>query len=482
MSTRQTKSLNTGSFLSISFFVLFNFIGCSTNDPVSPDNVNTVDNGNQSIKKVSASSVSIYNNVASFKQVSNLIQGPDAIVDLEIPEVENPESALQFAKSIQQKTFSKLSLDRKNLNKVQTLFEETVIWDVTIHDDSLGITIRSSLIYDTDTGVGRLFLVGYDYPEEHPLTYDSTEIVVDLNFSILDDSDDMLLSLENLKRYKPGRLIQQEIGRFEPDAYTPGTEPTGGVLSSDITYSSSSFISHTQACFEYHEGVGGSFSKESTFSDGKTSREEVTFNLDGTGTFFNTRRDGTQIDGLFDSADEDGEGSYSLTTTFPEGHDPVSISESGEFTLNSEDSTIDGSFEKEVNYLDGTVEKESVTVNQTIVNNIKTTTLTVVNADGSHGKITLVETPDVDQVSGNWTNVDDTYVVFSAEHYSDGSAHLIITVYESETAFQNGDDPIASGEFDFYPDGSGHGTVTESGKTYDVTIHPDGSVTVEVPA
>ncbi|MFQ5751021.1 MAG: hypothetical protein ACE5HI_03415, partial [bacterium] len=199
--------------------------------------------------------------------------------------------------------------------------------------------------------------------------------------------------------------------------------------------------------------------------------------------FLENLRDGTRIEGTFDSADEDGEGSYTKMTTFPAGHDPISISESGEFTINSVDSTLNGSFEKEIKLKDGSVENEKVTVKQTLVDNVKTTTLNVENRDGSGGLITIVESPEVDQVSGEWRNVDETFLVFSAEYYQDNSAHLEFKLYESEVAFHNGEAPIASGEFDFYPDGSGRGTVTEGERTYEVTIHPDGSVTiVEVTA
>jgi len=33
--------------------------------------------------------------------------------------------------------------------------------------------------------------------------------------------------------------------------------------------------------------------------------------------------------------------------------------------------------------------------------------------------------------------------------------------------------------FDFFPDGSGSGVITEGDKSYNVTINPDGSVVIE---
>lgn len=456
-------------------FVVWVAMGCNTNGVVDPGQDNDDDNASQFVKNVSNSSVGIFNNVASFRQVSTLIQGSDAIADLEVPEVENPSAAISFAKSVQQRALDNIVLDPRALYKATA---DSVIWDVTYEESETGITRRSSLIYDFETGIGRLFFVGLQFPEDHPIVYDSTEIIANLNLTLDDDSDDVLISLQNLKRYRPGQLIDEEKGSFEPDAYAPGSEPKGGVLNSEITYSSSSFISRTNARFEFHEGQGGSYSKESIFSDGKSSREAATFNVDGTGTFSQERRDGTQVEGTFDSAEEDGAGSYSQTTTFPAGHDPVSISESGDFTIDASDSTINGSFEREVTYQDRT-ESESVIVNQTLVGEVKTTTLTVENSDGSNGFINIVESPDVDQVSGEFTNADETFVIFSAQSYSDGSSHLKLKLYASEVAFEAGEEPIVCGEFDLYPDGSGHGEVREGDKTYEITINPDGSVTVK---
>jgi len=452
--------------------LLFGYWGCTSDNPTSSDEPEPQ---NETVQNVSKSSVEIYQNVAAFEQVSQFVLGASAIVDLEIPELQDPGTAAKFGDQVKSKVLTTVNRMPKNFATIQ---QDSVIWDITEKDPDTGITHRFALFYDSETGHGRAILVGFDYPASHPLTYDSTEIRADLNFTLTDDSDDVLLSLEHLKRFKPGQLIDEEKGSFVPDAHAPGTEPTGGILTSEITYSSSSFISQTTARFEYHEGQGGSYSKEVLFSDSSMHTEEVTFNEDGTGTYSESRRDGTEIEGTFDSAEEDGVGGYTKTTTFPDGHDPVAISESGDFTFNASDSTISGDFERTVERADGSEEQESVTVDQTRIGDVLTTTLNIQNSDGSVGFITITESPNVDQASGEWINPDETFVKFTAEQYPDGSAHLVFQVWENREAFENGFDPIASGEFDFYPDGSGQGTVTEGGTTYDVTIHPDGSVTI----
>jgi hypothetical protein len=444
--------------------------GCSSDNPVD-SREETV---NPNVESASKASVDIYQNVSSFQQVSTLMKGEDSLVELDMPGFGSPEEAIGLASKKQSASLTKLGLDKPVLRKS---LADSTIWDITERDSIEGVTNRVKLVYDPDTGIARLFMVQFDFRDGHPLDYDSTEIVADINKTFLDDTDDLLISLANLKRYRSGQLISEERGGFEPDPYPRGTEPTGGVLTNHITYSSSSNITSTDARLEFHEGEGGSYTKTSDFADGTTLDESVTFNEDGTGTFAVTKRDGTQEVGTFDSADEDGSGSYSKTTTFPAGNDPVSISESGTFTINPSDSTISGTFEKELTYQDGRVVKEKATVNQTMVGNVRTTTINAEAEDG-HGFITITETDHVDQISGEWTTAEEQFLVFTAQSYPDGSAYLEFKLYSNEVAFENGEGPIATGTIEFYPDGSANGTVTEGDTQYQVTVDSDGEETI----
>lgn len=453
-------------------------MGCSSSDnPAGPDNNGDNNTETKNVETASQASVEINATISSFNQIAEFVGGPNAIAELDIPDFGNPSVAARFGKRIKARALRSIKKRPDVWQRAERMAVagDSVVFDITERDSVGGVTYRVRLSYDSETDVARFFVVGFDYAEPHILDYDSTEVRAYLNGTLLNDSDDVLISLENLKRFKPGQLIKEEKGSFIPDAHAPGAEPDGGVLTNDITYSNSSFISKSSARFEYHEGSGGSYSKTSDFSDGTTHHEAATFNADGTGTFEETRRDGTEVSGTFDSAEEDGSGGYTLTTTFPPDHDPASISESGQFTFNVADSTINGTFEKEVTRLDGTKENESATITQNRVGDVLVTTINVENADGSSGFLTITESPDVDNVSGEWTNADGTFVVFTAQNYSDGSSHLEFQQYASEEAFENGVDPILTGEFDFYPDGSGKGVITEGDVVYDIIINPDGT-------
>ncbi len=471
------KRLNSAirhTVLPICLSMLYLF-GCAQN-PADSDG--TIDPAAKQAEALGKTGVSIYQNINSFKQMDNFKSGKIEIEDFDINDFGNGTEAMKFGKIVKKRALASIQKRAEMQRMLLSAANDSVIFDFTERDTSEGVTRRIALFYDTASGNARLVLVGSDYSDAHIVEYDSTELIVNLNHTIFDDSDDVLLSIESQKRYKAGQLVQEEKGKFTPDAHAPGTEPEGGVLTGEVTYSSSSFISKTTNHFEFHPETGGSFEKTSVFSDGKSSREAATFNADGTGTFEEDRRDGTQIRGTFEGAEDDGSGSYSITTTYPAGHDPVSVAESADFDYDAATETVSGSFERTINRLDGTVETESAAITQSRDGEILVTTISSQNIDGSHGTITITETPDLEQVTGEWTDADGTFVVFKAQTFGDESVHFEADQYASKEDYDNKEAPAATAVFDFYPDGSGSGVVTEGEDVYDVVISPDGSVTI----
>ncbi len=461
--------------LCISLFALF---GCSSSSsPTDPGNTGgTTDN--QQAEAVSKTGVQIYQNINSFKNIDTFKSGKIEVDSLGVTDFANRGAATQFGRKVARQALQALRRQPAVQTRLASAFGDSVIFDFTERDTVEGVTQHVVLFYDPQTGIGRLTVVGFDFSDEHVVDYDSTELVVDLGGTVFDDSDDVLKSVASLKRYRAGQLIQQEEGTFVADPHAPGTEPDGGILTSVVTYTADSFIQKTTERFEYHPNTGGSYSKTSEFSDNTTHTESATFNDQGTGTFSEKRRDGTRVDGTFDGAEQDGSGSYSITTTFPAGHDPVSVAESATFSYDTANDLVNGSFERTATKLDGTTEHEESTVAQTRNGDVLTTTITSTEVDGSHGKIVLTESPDVEQAAGEWTNADQTFITFQAQNYSDGSSHLEAKQYANKAAFDDGSAPAATAVFDFYPDGSGVGVVTEGADVYDVVISPDGSVTV----
>ena len=452
--------------LGISAFLL---TGCdkSPTDPGAGDNPDVV-------KSAAAQSVEFYNTFSSVSDVSDMMRGPDSKVDLGMTDIKKPETALALMQETKENVLTTFATYAPNPIKMKRVQGDSLIWEFTKRNVYEGFTERVRLLYDFDTGIAKLQAIKFNFDDRHWLRYDSAAVVVDLNFTLEDDSDDVLKSLYNIKQYKPDHMIQEEQINIELDDYPAGTEPTSGSMESRITYIASNFVSSTIQRFQFSPD-GGEWTKDVTYSDGKTSNEKVTFKSDGTGTFAETRRDGTRIEGTFDGAEEDGSGSFTKTTTFPAGSDPVSIYEAGSFTINEADSTLHGSFEKEVRLKNGQTLKESVTVDESIRNGFKTTVVTVQKNDGSGGTITMEELADGQRVTGEWSDADGTFTKFKADYYADGSARLEFWVYASKQAYENGEEPLASGIINFRPDGSGSGTISAEGQEHSVDIASDGS-------
>lgn len=448
--------------------------GCESN----PTDPSIVPDENAAVKKATENSVGFYNTVASVQNVGDLMRGAGAAVELEKVDINNPSGAYMRAKRAKLTVLTDIAAHPDRLNKVNGVNGDSLLWEITKRKEFKGFTETLRLYYDFATGKARIESIKFDYDDRHWLRYDSARIALDLNSTLLDDSDDLLLSLEDLKLYKDGHHLEEEWAKFVPDPYTPGGEPDGGILESRTTYIASSFISKTVEKVEFHAGAGGSWQKTVDYSDGSKSSEKATFTEDGKGTFEKIRRDGTKITGSFDSAEDDGEGSFDKTTEFPAGSNPVSIHEAGTFRMNAADSTLHGSFSKEVRFSDGKVLRESVQVDESIANGVKTTIIKIEKQDGSKGAITVEERPDGARVSGEWTEASGAFFIFSIDYYQDGSARLEFSGWNSEQDYKDGKPPVVKGIINFNPDSSGSGNVTEGNQSHSVTIGSDGSQSI----
>jgi hypothetical protein len=470
MSWKTTFVLKTALVATLSALLIF---GCESN-PADPS---LVPEENAAVKNATENSVGFYATVSSVQEVGELMRGADAIVDMENVDIDNPSGIYAQAKRAKLAVLADIAAHPEPLYKIDAITGDSLVWEFTKRNEFEGFTETVRFYYDATTGKGRAEAIKFDFDDRHWLRYDSLVAVLDLNGTLRDDSDDLLVSAEELKQYKDGHQLQEEWSKFVPDAYVPGSEPDGGVFESRTLYIASSFISKTTEKAEFHAATGGSWQKTVDYSDGSTSSEKVTFTTDGKGTFEETRRDGTKITGTFDSAEEDGVGSFEKTVEFPAGSDPVSIHEAGSFRMDA-DSTLHGSFSKEVRFKDGRVLRESIQVDEAFVNGIKTTTIKVEQQDGSKGTIIVEERPDGNRVSGEWTEANGEFYLFTINYYPDGSARLEFSCWASEQDYRDGKPPVIKGVINFNPDSSGSGTVTEGNNSQAVVIGSDGSQSI----
>lgn len=444
--------------------------GCERN-PADPSLVSENDSKADQATQVS---IEFYDAVSSAQSAGELMRGAGARVALQEVQIDNPSGAFAQAKRAKQVVLTDLQAHPARRHSIDGVQGDSLLWQATSRKPFEGYTETVRLYYDAATGKARLEAIKFDFDDRHWLHYDSAAIHVDLNRTIFDDSDDVLLSLEELKQYKAGHHLREKQGRFIPDAYAPGTEPAGGMFESKTVYAATSFIQQTEERAEFHQATGGEWQKMVTYSDGSTSSERVTFNIDETGSFEELRRDGTKITGTFDSAEKDGAGSFEKTTTFPAGSNPASIYETGTFTMDV-DSTLHGSFSKEVRFADGEVLREHIEIDESFAGGFKTTRVAVQKADGSSGVIVIEERTDGTRVTGEVTEADGTFYLIKIDGYPDGSARLEFKCWAAKQDYLDGEPPLVEGVINFNPDHSGTGSVRADGTTQSITIAPDGS-------
>lgn len=212
--------------------------GCESN-PADPS---IVPDENTTANQAARISVDLYNTVASVQTASEFMRGAGEKVELQDVNINNPSGAFAHAKRARQVVLADLAAHGAAINHIDGIAADSLLWQVTNQKPFLGYTETVRLFYDAATGKARLEAIKYNFDNRHWQQYDSAAIRADLNGTLFDDSDDVLLSLQQLQRYKAGHHLQQKQSTFTPDAYAAGSEPTGGIFESTTIYNESSFI------------------------------------------------------------------------------------------------------------------------------------------------------------------------------------------------------------------------------------------------
>ena len=270
----------------VSGFLLYS--GCDKN-PVGSggDNENA---HSQTLTSAAASGTKLYHTVNSVRNAEMTMMGTSTYSKGTTPDLGGVQQGVGLSRQIAAKMHQHLDQEMQSLSKTMTLAGERILWDFKWRDNELGISYHAVLFYDDQTGRARAYQVAYDYAQHYDLEYDSTHFEFDLNFTIDDSTDDVFLSLDNLKRYKLGFYIQTEETHYDPDDCAAGQEPTGGKVEVISIYAPSEEVSRKREYFESHSANSGIFRREMWYADESFCSEEIVFNADGTGTYEEVKR------------------------------------------------------------------------------------------------------------------------------------------------------------------------------------------------
>lgn len=403
----------------------------------------------------SANGSAIFRSVQTLTNLHRAQEGPRAYGKINLPAVGSIANSGQL---LQQR----LAPFRRNAvrlaQRLGKVAADTLIYEEWKTDPLTGIAYHTRIYYDGSTGNARLIVVASDFPASEAVQRDSADIVVQTNFTLQDTTDDVVLRLSLRRDYRASYRLQFETGTLIPDAYLPGTEPTGGIIDGRRVFAAQQDSVEAIYHLEYHANSSGNLAETVHFADGTRHQAHLTFTADQVLISINFR-DGAseQTSVIFDQPNRL---RFEKSLTFAPGADPRSLHESGDFAMNPADSSATMDFNRETFHADGTSLREEVHAAETRQNGLRRVSISASNSKGESGNWVWQEGVDKDQITGNAIDRQQHYILFSGDFYRDGSADLHLEVYASQTAYEAGEEPLFTADLHIGPDGSGSGTVS----------------------
>ncbi len=283
-----------------------------------------------------------------------------------------------------------------------------------------------------------------------------------------DEGDDLLFEITRSSVFDAtaadGGNARSFIRMTPESPISPEEEPCGGTAEQDIHYPATWWLIQLTRDVDINCDDSGSMTETSVFQDGTSYTRTITWDGMGGATMSENRPDGTTLVGSFDEQT----GAYSLVTTYPTGHDPVSRDRHG--------TAVDGAIEawEDVEWLDGHDDQTYFSMAETE----GVSTITGYRIESDNREDFTLTSDDEGNTSGSWSNSTGASGEFDVDMLEGGGYHLSFVASDP-----NADgSPSMSGEIDYAPDGSGTGTVTLTqygvSVTYTVTFGPDGDGTL----
>ena len=354
-----------------SLFVIF-IIGCNNNDPTSTDD------------ELELAAV-IEEQVSFGWELNEIVGTTQDIEDVTHDPSLLPEDDLEGYTSVlgTGKMAVELMIQSNKHLPSQIFLGKPAVDTLLYYEDNTIAGKRTAIYYDGSTGLVRVYEVKYKFAVWQNMTYDSVEIIIDLNFTPEDGSDDMLKSVYRHQIFDPNFFVQNIVSRITVTAFSD-QEITGLEATVDSYYRTGRYLSHLKQSIDIKPNGTGSLREDFEFSDGASSFHSLTFNGDHTGSFTRQLRDGTLITGTFNDVKDDLNGSFFETIDFPAGRYLDKITKSAVVSITLPDSIFHASLSRAVYFSSGRVDSSHVDIVIHHNDGIKTTALEVTKANRAH--------------------------------------------------------------------------------------------------
>ena len=446
------------------FLLLFIFISCN-NDPT----------GSKDSGKIPAL---VTENAGLGWQINEIITtGSDIFLMTGGPENDDIDqySSVPNARIIKERAVS-LQNRFYSLQPTYPLLAKPLINDTIIYIEDFNKGEKLVAVYDTDTGIVRLYFVKYKFAALVRLTYDSTEIRIDANYTLNDDSDDRLLDFCRLRLYDADHFLQKLDESVVFTDYVEN-EPTGIELTGTAYYHERMKLEMRVQFIDINPDGSATLREDFTFDDGKTSYNSITFYANNTGEYEKKLRDDTIISGTFDALEDDLHGIFTQLIDLPAGRFIDKILKSAEISITLPDTIINSLYDELIYFSSGDIDSGHVDIQVQEIDNVIVANFTVQKRNNAHGSFEYREYEDSNTtLTGNWTTWNDYYILLEAEYYDEGSAHIHYEVFAPP--YSPGDDPVLVVDYDILPGGTGTGSITYQGEVYQVVFGNFGEATI----
>lgn len=333
--------------------------------------------------------------------------------------------------------------------------------------------------YSEQTGFGRYIVVTYEFPQSSKLVYDSSEIVIDMKYTLWNPEDDLLKGFYQFQQFRDTYFINTIESQVDITAWD-GTEPVG--ISATVTseFKEERALQRKVSTITLSANNSGTMREDFYFKDGTSSYASFTINADHTGTFEKKLRNGTMVSGTFDQLEDDNHGSYTSLIDFAQDFYLDKIMKSAEVWLENLGQQVRANYSELIVFADGRMDSTSSEVTVTDEWGVTTTTMVVNKANGAYGTVTFTEDEYETTVEAEWTTWDKYYIIANAEYYADGSGHIHYEVWLNEAAHADGADPLVVADYTFSSPESGDGTLAYNGQVYQLQFDGSGKATISL--
>lgn len=286
--------------------------------------------------------------------------------------------------------------------------------------------------------------------------------------SLEDESDDLLGRVSQtlvLDGNTDDGGIPTVFDVYEPDNWVAqGEEPTGGTFTRNATFPAGSDATLLTLSVDYDQSTGGSLDLDVEFADGTSYSLDISWDGAGTSTIAAVNRDGSTLDGSFNETTN----SFTITTTYPAGHELSHVVQSGSSDGVVHDYTVVATYSDQ--------RTETLTVESTESDGIRTVMATAETFEGV-STFTTAQNLLTGVITGSATGPDGESLEYSLTPLGDGRRLLEFSGEDVEN------DVTVSGAVVLNVDGSGCGSVRVSSdgasRTYRLCFDGDGTGTID---